>query len=150
MFTGKTFSDIHYELFSLNAFRKMTIVQLRRILLLENMVFTKISEFKPDELLMEEQNTAPSVVYAHSLRFLCHYHLRNSWQCRDSLRDIQLTINRSNYKSTKAKYIPNNILGICFKILGDIKSARQAFMQSIAFYPDKDQNVAFQMLSLIS
>lgn len=88
----------------------MTIVQLRRILLLENMVFTKISEFKPDELLMEEQNTAPSVVYDHSLRFLCHNHLRNSWQCRDSLRDIQLTINRSNYKSIKAKYIPNNIL----------------------------------------
>ncbi|XP_076071373.1 uncharacterized protein LOC143042797 [Mytilus galloprovincialis] len=85
------FSDIHYELFNLPLLRNMPIVRLWKFLLLD-LVFYENSTLQPDELQGEYEPIIFSIVYAQFLRFLCHYHLKNSRQCWDSLRDLQFTI----------------------------------------------------------
>ncbi|XP_071128233.1 uncharacterized protein [Mytilus edulis] len=143
-------SDIHYELLSLHLNRRMTIVQFWRYLLLDYVMFAGTSRLIPIELEMEVHCVLPPVVYAHFLGFLCHYHLQNSWQYRNSLRDLQLTIQENSLipgDNMKSKCY--NILGICFQLLGDTGSARQAFMQSVELFPDEKNNTAFQRLSLI-
>lgn len=144
-------SYIHYELFHLHLFRKMTVVQLWRYLLLDVVVLPKNSMFIPRELHIEEQYSIPPVVYAHFLGFLCHYHLKNIRLYQDSLRALQLTI-EENYVIANhwLKAFSYNIQGISFQLLGDIESARQALMQSIELYPSTEDNVAYQVLSLIN
>ncbi|VDI04479.1 Hypothetical predicted protein [Mytilus galloprovincialis] len=144
------FSDIHYELFKSHLYRNMTIVQLCKFLLL-GLVFINNSTWQPDELQMKEHTLIPSIVYAHFLCFLCHYHLKNSRQCWDSLRDLQLTIEQNYLIATRTlKAFSYNVLGTCFQILGDIEAARQVFMHSIGLFPDQKINAAFQKLSLMS
>ncbi|XP_071124303.1 uncharacterized protein [Mytilus edulis] len=125
------FSDIHYELFDLHVFRNMHTVQLWTFLLLDLMCIDN-SSLHPDELQMEEKQFIPPILYAHFLRFLCHYHLKNSRQCLDSIMDLQLTIEENYFiQSDDFKALSYNILGIGFQMLGDKEAARQSFMQSI-------------------
>ncbi|XP_071124298.1 uncharacterized protein [Mytilus edulis] len=142
------FSNIHYELFDLHLFRNMHIVQLWKFLLLASMRIDNSSLY-PDELHMEKKQIIPPVVYAQFLRFMCHYHLKNTRQCCDSLRDLQLSI-RENISIDIFKGLSYNILGICFKMLGDKEAARQSFMHSIELFPDQNLNGAFQQLSFFS
>ncbi|XP_063416456.1 uncharacterized protein LOC134698095 [Mytilus trossulus] len=143
-------SDIHNELLSLHLYRKMTVVQFWRYLLLDYVMFDEDSLLIPTELEMEVHCVLPPVVYAHFLRFLCHYHLQNSWQFRDSLRGLQLTIQEnSRIPGANMKSKCYNILGICFQLLGDTGSARKAFVQSKELFPDEKNNTAFQRLSII-
>lgn len=98
-----------------------------------------------------EENLIPPVVYVHALRFLCHYHLMNTAACCNSLRDLQLTIEKDYFIGhAYGKSVSYNILGITFQLLGDIESARKAFMQSIQIRTRPNQNSAFRRLSLIS
>lgn len=101
----------------------MTFVHLRKCLLL-NLVFFNKCKLKPDELPIEVPK-----VYAYYLRVLCFYHLRKSRQCWNSRLDLQLTI-EDNYCITHPvlKSIFYFILGISFRLLGDMESAVQAFM----------------------
>ncbi|XP_052076788.1 uncharacterized protein LOC127714793 [Mytilus californianus] len=146
-------SHIHYAFFNLDFFRKMTFIK-RTMWHLDCVGFNKNSLIIPNELHTEVEKMEyliPPVVYAQYLRFLCHYHLENTDQCLDSLRDLRLTIERSYFiVDSPQKAVSYNILGISFQQLGDIKSARQAFIQSIQLDPDRDDNSAFQRLSLIS
>ncbi|XP_052076604.1 uncharacterized protein LOC127714574 [Mytilus californianus] len=144
------FSDIHCELVNVPVFSEMTYVQLCKYLLLDLVIF-KICKLQPDELQKEIYELIPPIVYSHFLRFLCHYHLKNSRQCWDSLRDLQLTIDENYFIATPIfKATSFYILGRSFQLLGDIESASQAFLQSIELNPYKRYNSSFRKVSLIS
>lgn len=145
-------SHEHYEILSLNLFRRMPIAQLTNVLVLNPILF-KNSTVLPDELQLEINKLPvfiPPVVYAHFLMFLCHYHLKNNIQCKLSLHDLESTI-EENYFIPDAflKAISYNILGIVFQLLEDIDAARHALMKSIKLFPDRDLNNAFRRLSLL-
>ncbi|XP_052077129.1 uncharacterized protein LOC127715146 [Mytilus californianus] len=147
-------SDIHYDLFDLHFFRGMDLVQLWKCLLLDFVYFSKTSTLIPEELIqIGEECIIPPVVYAHFLQFLCHFHLKNCSQYRDSFRNIQLAIYmvKKNYVSVPCMVEGEcyNIVGICFLLSGDKESARQAYIQSKELYPDVKGNRAFRMLSII-
>lgn len=144
-------SNIPNDLLNLYIFRKMYIVQLFKILRVNCITFYKRSSLIPDEIQNNETLRIPPVVFAHFLRSLCYYHLNDTRQTMNSLHDIQLTI-EENYLigGTGQKGEAYAILGILFQIIGDKNSARQAFMQSIEFYPEPDMNIAYHRLSLIS
>ncbi|XP_071127459.1 uncharacterized protein [Mytilus edulis] len=143
------FSDIHYDLFDLHVFRNMHTVQLWTFLLLDLMYIDNFS-LHPDELQMEEKQVIPPIVYAYFLRFLCHYHLKNSKQCWDSIMDLQLTIEENYFIPSGLKGLSYNILGIGFQMLGDKEAAILSFMQSIKVYPNEKHNSAFKTLSFIN
>ncbi|CAC5379853.1 unnamed protein product [Mytilus coruscus] len=134
-----------------NSWPKYDVKQFWRYLLLDYVMFAGTSRLIPTELEMEVHCVLPPVVYAHFLGFLCHYHLQNSWQYRDSLRGLQLTIQEnSRIPGDNMKSKCYNILGICFQLLGDMESARQAFKQSVELFPDEKNNTAFQRLVIIT
>ncbi|XP_052076242.1 uncharacterized protein LOC127714241 [Mytilus californianus] len=142
------FSDIHYELFNSRVIRKMITVQLWRFFRLDEISF-KGTRLVPDELHFHI-NGLPPVVYAHFICFLCHFHLKNRRQTWNSLRDLQLTIEENFFIAIQAyKALSYNILGICFQLLGDIESARKAFLHSIELFSD-ELNDAYNLLFLIS
>ena len=145
-------SDIHYELISLHMFKQMSIVQLTKLLLVKEVRLIKNSYFTPDEFKIADNTKhyrIPPVVYIHSLRFLCHYHLNNIIQCRHSLIDLQITIDKELFISNVAQKAESlHILGIIFQLVGDKKSARQACLKAVKLFPDKDCNKAFRFLSL--
>ncbi|CAC5414208.1 unnamed protein product [Mytilus coruscus] len=149
--------DIDYELealLNLPLFKKMNIVQLKNILVLDNVIFLKNSALVPDELDIDVHMMGtfhiPPVVYAHFLTFLCYYHLNNTRQCKICLRKLQSTVRKRNF-------IPNEyfdaisylILGITFQLSGDIESARHAFRQSVRLEPRERLNTSLWRLSLI-
>ncbi|XP_076071372.1 uncharacterized protein LOC143042796 [Mytilus galloprovincialis] len=143
-------SDIHNALLNLHVFRNMPIVQLWKFLLVGFICIRK-SELQPDELQTVERNRFPPIVYAHFLRFLCHYHLKNSRQCLDSLKELQFTIEGNYFTSGDVfKGISYNILGIGFQLLGYREAARQSFIQSIELFPNEKHNSAFRKLSLLN
>ncbi|XP_052076787.1 uncharacterized protein LOC127714792 [Mytilus californianus] len=131
-------SHIHKELFNLHFFRKMTIVQLLKFLHLDHVIFSSNSVLVPDEIRIEGEHNErfiSPVVFTHFLRFLCHYHLNNTKQCRDFLQDLQLTIEENYFiANSLLKAISYSILGKTFQLIGDIESARRAFMQSFELY----------------
>lgn len=146
-------SQIHFDIFSLHSFRQMNIGKLFKFLLLNRVMFIRNSTLIPDELQIEVNTTPyvlPPVVYVHFIRFLCQYHLNNTIQCHSCLQDLQLTIEQEyfiNDASEKAR--ANNILGIGFQLIGDIESAKCAFIKSEELDSDADFNNASWGLSLI-
>ncbi|CAC5377176.1 unnamed protein product [Mytilus coruscus] len=153
LYRNMCLSDINYEMFSLNLFRQMNIAQLKQMLSINEVLFFKNSTLLPDEFRIIEETlgyVVPPVVYAHSIRFLCHYHLNNSIQCQHSLKDLQLIMEKDYFISDDSvKALSYNILGISFLLERDIKSAEQAFMKSVELFPEVDFNSAFRMLSLL-
>lgn len=125
----------------------MPIVRLWKFFLL-SLVCVDNSRLYPDELQMEGPSVISSIVYAHFLRFLCHYHLQNSRQCLNSIKNLQSTIEENYLIGTSS--ISYKILGISCQLLGDKESARLAFMHSIELFPDQERNTSFEHLSLIS
>ncbi|CAC5387574.1 unnamed protein product [Mytilus coruscus] len=133
-------SHVHNELLNLSIFRNMNIAKLMKFKMVDYVYFGDKSLILPAEL--QTDGTMPNytispVVYAHFLCFLCHYHLNNTRQCRDSLQDLQLTI-EENYFITNAfdTGVSYNILGKAFQLIGDKLSAKWAFMNSIIFKLD--------------
>ncbi|XP_071126849.1 uncharacterized protein [Mytilus edulis] len=145
-------SSFKREVLNLNLFRNMPYDQLSKFMMVNLLDIPINSILIPTELMIEvEENLIPPVVYVHALRFLCHYHLMNTAGCCNSLRDLQLTIEKDYFIGhAYGKSVSYNILGITFQLLGDIESARKAFMQSIQIRPRSNQNSAFRRLSLIS
>ncbi|VDH98976.1 Hypothetical predicted protein, partial [Mytilus galloprovincialis] len=143
-------SNIDNEIFRLNFFMEMSIVQLAKLLLVNEVLFIENSSFTPNELLIGQNTTGfqiPPVVYAHSLRFLCYYQLTNISQCQHSLKDLQVTIDEDFFIANDSEKASSyNILGIIFHLVGDIPSAKQAFKKSVELYQDVDCNSAFRML----
>lgn len=106
----------------------------------------------PDELRFKGEDIgqliAP-VVYAHFLRFLCYYHLYDYRQYRKSLQNLKLSIEEKHFIANSIQESKAyNMLGIAFHLIGDTKSAKQAFMQSLELNPN-DLNDAFDKLLLI-
>lgn len=100
---------------------------------------------------MEIRQLIYPIVYSHFLRCFCHYQLKNSRHCWDSILDLQVTIKENYLNAThNLKGLSHNILGKGFQLLGDIEAARQACMHSIELFSDQKKNVAFQKLSFIS
>lgn len=150
----RNLSRCHYELLNMQIFRKMSIVQLWIVLLLDCVMFNYKSVLIPVELQIKEDTKEciiPPVVYIHFLCFLCHYHLDNIRECQESLRALQWTIDTNYFiEYSLWKALSYNTLGISFQLLNDIHSAKQAFEQSIKLFPDKVNNSAFRRLSLLS
>ncbi|CAC5391240.1 unnamed protein product [Mytilus coruscus] len=115
---------------------KQSIVQhgLWKLLRIDSVLFSEYSTLLPDDLKIKlESNpcSIPPLVYAHFLRFLCHFHLNNVRKCRDSLEDLKLTTDEEYFiANPEDKAFAYCILGIAFELSGDIESAKQAFVQS--------------------
>ncbi|CAC5366530.1 unnamed protein product [Mytilus coruscus] len=146
-------SDIHHRLFKLKSLQKMGIVQLWKYVLVDDIRFEINSLLIPDELLIEVGDNPlriPSSVYACFLCFLCHYHLNDARQCRDTLQVLQL-VTECNYLNADldAKAAAYNLLGVALQTVGDTKSARQAYLQSAELYIDPSDNPAVERLFLL-
>ncbi|VDI58738.1 Hypothetical predicted protein [Mytilus galloprovincialis] len=140
-------SDIYHQIFNLQLFKNMNIVQSWRFLLLDTVSLAENFTLVPEELQMIETFAIPPVVYAHTLCFLCHFRLHNRRQCWDTIRTLQWTIEANYYIENKVlKGLSYNILGICFQYLGDQESARQSFVYSTKLFPNQKFNIAFHML----
>ncbi|CAC5391239.1 unnamed protein product [Mytilus coruscus] len=147
-------SHMYCELINLSLFRQMTTVQLLKYLLVDHAVFSVNSTLIPTELQVEvrlERIGIPPLVYAHFLRFLCHYHLNKPQQCRDSIRDLKLTVVENSFIAKPIEQASSyRILGIAFQLTGDKESAKQAFTQSIGLQLDPVKNSSYSRLSLIN
>ncbi|CAC5426239.1 unnamed protein product [Mytilus coruscus] len=153
LYVRSELSPSQYELLNLNVFKNMTIFQIWKFLLMNLIAFPRNSMLIPSEIQIEAKGRLakiPPVVYAHCLRFLCHYHLNNTRKYRDSLRDLQLTIEQDYFIPCDCwKAASYNILGTSFQLVKDIESARHSFMQSMLLLPDPNINNAFQKFSLL-
>ncbi|XP_071147327.1 uncharacterized protein [Mytilus edulis] len=150
LFFGMTLSDNYYQLLKLLSFNNKSVVYLLKIMLIDFIRFNVNSTLTPDELLMEgwnDQYFIPSTVYAYFLSVLCHYHLNNFRHCQDSMQDLKLVI-EERYLMPDLKWIAEayTLLGIALQLFGDKESARQAFLQSLAIFPDKSYNSATRRL----
>ncbi|XP_052069215.1 uncharacterized protein LOC127708384 [Mytilus californianus] len=122
LYFDMTLSDIHYQLLKLQLFKEKSFGCMLKIMLVDNITFEINSALTPDEIQMNESNSVcclPSTAYAYFLNFLCHYHLNNVRQCQDSLRCLQLVINK-DYLNAKhsVKAEAYKILGIALHLLG--------------------------------
>ncbi|CAC5381114.1 unnamed protein product [Mytilus coruscus] len=115
--------------------------------------FKTKSTLIPQELQMEVEDISysfPATTYTHFLCFLCHYHLDNPIKCRDSLRDLQKTITKSDRIETPtSKALSFICLGIAFQLLGNTDSAREAFHQACEFESYGVKEIAHKRLLLI-
>ncbi|CAC5388408.1 unnamed protein product [Mytilus coruscus] len=65
-------------------------------------------------------SSLPPVVYAHYLRFLCFHRLNDAENCRNSLQDIQLTIENEYFVCNYQKVSSYNLLAIAHLKIGII------------------------------
>lgn len=158
MHTGKTLPQNEIVKYSLKNHQvcmylkiRLVSVQLLKFLILGNVILPTTS--LPIEMRTKGKNRTciiSPVVYAQFLRFLCHYHLNNTGQCWDSLRNLQLTIQESYFIANNFQQAQSyKMLGITFQLLGDSESAKQAFLRSLELFPDPTLNDASRRLSLI-
>ncbi|XP_071126576.1 uncharacterized protein [Mytilus edulis] len=152
---GSRLTSSQEDLLNLDFFKKMKTVRLLKFMLLER-VFFHNSVFIPRELelTMTEGKSVkliPPVVFAHFLRFLSHFRLKNSRQCQGSFRDLQLTVKEDYFIAHDIQLVISYVvLGIAYQLIGEKEYARQAFIKSIEFHPDEVSNsAAFQRLSLM-
>ncbi|CAC5414075.1 unnamed protein product [Mytilus coruscus] len=122
LYFNMTLSDIHYQLLKLQLFKEKSFGCMLKIMLVDNSTFQINSALTPDEIQMNESNRVrclPSTAYAYFLNFLCHYHLNNVRQCQDSLRCLQLVINKDYLNAEHSvKAEAYKILGIALHLLG--------------------------------
>ncbi|XP_071147323.1 uncharacterized protein [Mytilus edulis] len=150
LFFGLTLSDIHYQSFKQLPFNKKSVVYLLKIIFVDLIQLEVISTLTPEELLMDGWNklySVPSTAYAYFLSVLCHYHLNNIRHCQDSIQDLKLVIGEK-YLMSDVSCIANayTLLGVALQLIGDTKSARQAFLQSLEIYPNESNNSAARKL----
>ncbi|VDI53549.1 Hypothetical predicted protein [Mytilus galloprovincialis] len=130
-------SQVHNELLNLSIFKKMKIGKLMKFKMVDHVFYEEQSWLLPDELQIEGtmQNYRISpVVYAHFLRLLCNYRLKNTRQCRDYLLNLQTVIEENYFIITSFdKAVSYNLLGKVFQLIGDTVSAERAFIHSIVF-----------------
>ncbi|CAC5364314.1 unnamed protein product [Mytilus coruscus] len=89
-----------------------------------------LSTFIPMELLITGACIViPPVVYAHFLSFLCYYNLNDVRECRNSLRDLKLTIAEDYFieDDDSLKASSYYCLGTALQLTGDNVSAKKAF-----------------------
>ncbi|CAC5364434.1 unnamed protein product [Mytilus coruscus] len=133
IFLGTELSVVQRLLIKWTFVQKQGVVLLFKFVLVDGVSF-KNSTFIPKELLIEGSNCKiPPVVYAHFLSFLCHYHLNNVRECRNSLQDLQLTIVEDYFirKDKCLKAYSYYCLGTVLHLMGDNESAKQAFTETL-------------------
>ncbi|CAC5422842.1 unnamed protein product [Mytilus coruscus] len=147
-------SDIHHQLLKLKSFQKKSIVQLWKIIYVDVLHFQRTSALIPDELQMDEELRYGSFYfpsyYAYFLKFLCHYHQNNTIQCHNCIKDLKSIITANYFINDSDEAEAYNLLGITLQMIGDIVSARQAFMQSFELCPVDRCNAAGKRLSLMN
>ncbi|XP_052100802.1 uncharacterized protein LOC127734817 [Mytilus californianus] len=140
------------QLCAVKSFQKrlLTLLKIERC---DFVRFKSKSTLLPQELQLEIKDIShhfPATMYTHFLRFLCHYHLTNRLECRDSLRDLQRTITKSDRIITPtAKAVSYICLGKAFQLHGDKDSATNAFHQAYEFESFGVKKIAQKRLSLI-
>lgn len=110
--------------------KEIRLHEKARLATISFVAYLRHSSLIPEELQMyvnSDSISVPPVVLSHCLRFLCYHHLGKIVNRQQALQNLYLTI--------KEKYfifpheIPESliILGICYKLSGDINSAYQCF-----------------------
>lgn len=128
----------------------MSIVRLFKFLKLNPVYFHKNSVLIPNEIKIDIPCIIPPVVFAHFLCSLCYYHLKDNRQCQNSLEDLKLTIDENYFIAQFVeKANSHTLLGVISQTIGDMDSARHAFMQSIKLFPDPENN-AYHRLELLN
>ncbi|XP_052077206.1 uncharacterized protein LOC127715224 [Mytilus californianus] len=137
LFREKELSVMQRLQVKLHLEQKQGVVHSLKSVLVHNVIFS-INTFIPMELSTDESHfeVAP-VVYAHFLSFLCHYHLNNVRECRNSLRDLRWTITEDKFigQDVTLKSTAYYCLGTALQIIGDNKSAKQVFQETAELYP---------------
>lgn len=146
-------SGFPHDQLNIRVFRKMNFVKLWKYLLVDYVVLYPDCMLTLEELEIEVSPSkscilkVPSIVYAHFLCFLCHNHLNDARRCQESLLLLQTTIEENYLLSTNITIgVSYNILGITFELIGDKGAAKQAFIQSIRYYPSVEKNTAYRRL----
>ncbi|CAC5414199.1 unnamed protein product [Mytilus coruscus] len=126
--------------------QKQGVVRSLKFVLVDG-VELEASAFVPAELLIEGTCwPVPSVIYAHFLSFLCHYHLNNVQEGQNSLQDLQLTM--AEQSNEPSSYY---CLGTALQLMGDNDSAKQAFIETVKLsYPYAYSIEGLKRLSMIA
>ncbi|XP_052078289.1 uncharacterized protein LOC127716216 [Mytilus californianus] len=133
LFRGAELSVMQRLIVKWYSVQKQGVVHSLKKLLVDYVIF-KTSTFIPMELLIEKIIFAiPPVVYAHFLSFLCHYHLNNVPELRNSLQDLQLTIDEDYFigEDVIVRSTSYYCLGTALQLMGDKLSAKQAFTETV-------------------
>ncbi|CAC5364331.1 unnamed protein product [Mytilus coruscus] len=116
---------------------KQGVVRLLKFLHVDCVLFTNWT-FIPKELLITRTCIAiPPVVYAHFLSFLCYYNQNDVRECRNSLRDLKLTIAEDYFiiEDDICEAFSYYCLGTALQLMGDNVSAKKAFTMFTNFFP---------------
>lgn len=123
----------YLQLHSVKSFQK-NFVPLYKIVHSDSVPFHSKSNIIPLQLQMEVEKIPiylPATTYTHFLRFLCEYYLNHFKECRESLRNLQMTIpNYDGIPDLKSKALSLICLGIVFQLYGDKDSAWKSFQQA--------------------
>ncbi|CAC5426224.1 unnamed protein product [Mytilus coruscus] len=135
LYHGMDVSYTQHKLLNMKLLKNMSFAQLCKFMLVN--VLDLIS-LRPREIPDEGEGiyNIPPVVYSHFLRFLCHYHLKNTSKYLDSINDLQTTIEEHYFTGNSYEtYVSYNTLGLTFELSGDKKSAKRAYKQALKFKP---------------
>ncbi|CAC5381113.1 unnamed protein product [Mytilus coruscus] len=125
--------NTYRELYHVKSFRKR-FFPLLKVVRSEAVIFQLKSTLIPPELQMEVENTQlvlHSTTFTQFLSFLCHYRLNNFSKHRESLRELQNTIEKPDrIRELTSKALSYICLGIAFQLHGDKDSADIAFLQA--------------------
>lgn len=88
----------------------------------------------PFELQLEVESdkiSIPPLVMSHCLRFLCYHHLGNTFNRQQALRDLYYTVKNTLLIKEDELSDSITILGICYEISGDEKTADQCYNEAL-------------------
>lgn len=123
-----------------------------KLLFVDFNTFSQNSVLIPDELQAEVdgiQFISSSSSYVYFLNSICHYHLKNTEQCHDSLLNLRTVISERYLIANLFEESAYHLFGVALQVFGDTESARQAFLQSVELYHDLSDNPAVKRHSLM-
>ncbi|CAC5414805.1 unnamed protein product [Mytilus coruscus] len=92
------------------------------------------SPLTPNELKLEVQLSeiyVPPLVMCNCLRFLCYSHLGDDLKKQQALQDLRITIQKRNALPINQLSDSLIILGVCYKLNGNIETASQCYDQAL-------------------
>ncbi|XP_071142715.1 uncharacterized protein [Mytilus edulis] len=110
--------------------KSITLNEKLRLATISPIRYLQHSSLIPYELQLEIQKcaiTVPPVVLSHCLKFLCYYHLGDSFNRHQALRDLCLAVEEKFFISPEQLSLSLTICGVCTELSGDIETACQCY-----------------------
>lgn len=118
--------------FGIGLEKKLYDATVRNIVLLDKSSIVP-KEFRPEVHYYRPLILIPPAVYAHALKFLCHYHLNEKQKAQDSLRALcHIVETRFLVPSIESHYSTAcTVVGACYEVDGNYETARKYYLMAL-------------------